>query len=229
MINVLRAVAKPTDKPARSPERVALAAAIERHTAAVREFDATERALREAKARIYQDDNQAEIVEKAKAAVEDAKANAATHMTETLLGKAGAAPVSVREARRALQEAEDELEALLAVKTTLETRLAACESELNWAKRHLRDRVRDVVCSEPGIRNLLIKFEAAKKDLEQRHLDLRWFSRQFMIPDEFKNWDLEGIRHEPQPDALSELTAPWAAAIEQLAIDADAPLPTGLP
>ncbi|SHM07024.1 hypothetical protein SAMN05444159_7591 [Bradyrhizobium lablabi] len=219
------ATSKSAPPPPRSPERVALAAAIERHTAAVREHDATTRALDEAKARIYHDGNQAEAVEKAKAAVENAKANAAKHMTESLLGKAGEAPVSIQEARRALQDAEDELEALKAVEATLQTRLTACTSELDWAKRHLRDRVRDVVSSEPGIRNLLTKFEAAKKDLEQRHLDLRWFSRQFMIPDEFKNWDLEGIRHEPQPNALSELTAPWAAALEQLAVDADTPLP----
>jgi predicted RNase H-like nuclease (RuvC/YqgF family) len=223
MANLLR---MPKPAPPRTPEREALAAAIARHNNAVREFDATERALRETKARIYHDDNAAEAVEKAKAAVESAKVNAAKHMTESLLGKAGEAPVSIQEARRALQNAEDELEALQAVKATLQARFTACESELDWAKRHLRDRVRDVVCSEPGIRNLLTKFEAAKKDLEQRHLDLRWFSRQFMIPDEYKNWDLEGIRHEPQPDALSDLTAPWAAAIERLAIDADAPLPT---
>jgi predicted nucleic acid-binding Zn-ribbon protein len=225
MNKLLRLATGKSEPPPRSPEREVLAAAIEKHSAAVRELDVTKQALRTAKDRIYQDGNQAEVVERAKAAVEDAKTNAAAHMTKTLLGNAGAAPVSVKEARRALQAAEDDLEALQAVEATLAKRVADCERDLAIAKRKLDEAIRDVVFSGPGIRKLLIEFDNLKRDLEIRGRALSWFSRRFLIPDEFKNWQSTKM-YDPAHREVPEGTEPWKDALEQLAIDADTPLPT---
>jgi hypothetical protein len=82
-----------------SEERQALAAAIERRNLVQRELDATSRAL-------------SEIQEKrrdVRRAV-DAKANAVTFLTATINGTAGEAPMSGKDARAALQEAEDVFE-----------------------------------------------------------------------------------------------------------------------
>jgi chromosome segregation ATPase len=206
--------------PPRSPEREALAAAIERHNNAVRNLDVTKRALDEARGRSL-----AEAVTKARADVETAKVNAAAHMTETLLGKAADAPVSIKEARRALQEVEDELEALHAIQATLEKRLQDCREEKDWAKQLLDRALRDVIKAEPPVRQLLTKFKAVQADLEQRRFDLFWLWRNDMIPDEFKDWNMEERTVEPGPDDLSVGTAPWKAALDELASNSDAPLP----
>ena len=200
--------------PSRSPEREALAAAIERQGNAVRNADATRRALSETRSRLS---TAADAVTTAKAAIEIAKANTVADLTAMALGEAGKAPVTIKAARAELQAAEDDLEAQRAVQATLETRVAGCENELERSARQLTERIRDVVRSEPEIRNLMTKFVAVKKDLDQRRRDLQWLDNQFMIPDEFKNWDLEEFSHRPEPNDLTAGTAPWAASIAELA------------
>jgi hypothetical protein len=90
-----------------SEERQALAAAIERRNLVQRELDATSRALSEIQEK-RRDVRRA--VDAAKQAVEDAKANAVTFLTATINGTAGEAPMSGKDARAALQEAEDVFE-----------------------------------------------------------------------------------------------------------------------
>jgi hypothetical protein len=59
--------------------------------------------------------------------------------------------------------------------------------------------------------------------VERRRLDLRWFSI-FMIPDEFKNWNV--IDFASEPHKLSDVTAPWKAALDELVVNPEALLPT---
>jgi hypothetical protein len=224
MTKLLRLATGKSEPPPRSPERVALAAAIEKHSSAVRELDAANKAYRQVQEQIYHGDDTAEVlVEKARAAVETAKENAVNHLTNTMLGEVGDVPLSVETARAALREAEDKLRALLETKPILVSRLENCERKTAIAKRALDEAIRDVVRSEPGIKNLLAKYEAAKVEFERLRLDLFWFWRKDLMPEKPREW---GCIEPLQIDPGSAGPAPWRDAIELLAIDADALLPT---
>jgi hypothetical protein len=224
MNKLLRLATGKAEPPTRSPERSALAAAIEKHTTAVRELDATNHAYRQVKAQIYHDDDSAEVlVEKARAAVETAKENAVTRLTNIALGTGDDASLSVDAARAALREAEDKLQALLEAKPILASRLELCERNAARTKRALDEAVRDVVRSESAsIRNLLAKYEAAKLEFERLRLDLYWFWRNDMMPDRPREW---GCIEPLRIDAGSAGPAPWRDILQQLTIDADAPIP----
>lgn len=229
MVNILRAVnGRPENKPPQSPERIALAEAIKKHAHAVRSFDATEKAIEDARARTYlhRGENSAEArVERAKAAVETAKANAVSYLTEQMLGTAGGPPMSVKDARAALVDAQEDLEALHSALAALEANLPKWENEIKWSRSRVTEAIREVVCSEPGIRKLLTKFEAAKEEMRQRRQEILWFAERLMIPDEFKYWDSMNFWNEAT-SALSERAAPWKEAIDQLSVNSEAPLPS---
>jgi hypothetical protein len=224
MNKLLRLASGKAEPPPRSPERVVLAAAIEKHSSAVRELDATNQAYRQVRAQIYHDDDAAEVlVEKARAAVETAKENAVTRLTNTIPGAGDDASLSVEAARTALREAEDKLQALLEAKPILASRLEVCERNAARAKREVDEAIRHVVRSESAsVRNLLVKYESVKVEFERLRLDLFWFWRQNMMPDKPREW---GCIEPLQIDAGSAGPAPWRDALEQLAINADAPLP----
>jgi uncharacterized protein YPO0396 len=220
MANPLRILGRAA--PPRSPERVALAAAIDRHNSAVTNLAATTKAIADAgSGRIAAE----QLVVAAKETVEAAKRNAVTHLTARMLGEVNDAPTSVRDARDALRSAEDEYAASREVETALQSRLKDCEENIYWAKRKLTDAICDVVKSEPGIRALLTRFSKLRHELAQLHLDLTWFAGQFMIPDEFKHWESIETMIVPDPNDLSERTMPWAAALSELASNSEAPLP----
>jgi chromosome segregation ATPase len=220
-MKLLRLATGKSEPPPRSPERIALAAAIDRHAAALADFAATEKALSETRARIYHADGAREAIEKARAAIEEAKTNAADHLTSLALGTAGDAPISVEDARAALRAAEDKLVALEATETALAARLKSCESALYFKRDHLNKGLQDVVKSETGVRKLLSEFAALKREINERSDVLRWLHSKSLIPDEFKGWGNEKIYND-----LRDGTAPWKDAFDRLSIDADAPLPT---
>jgi hypothetical protein len=208
--------------PPKTPEREALAVAIERHNTAVRSFDATEKALDEL--RIHRAGGAVDRLQDARAAVETAKANAVTHLTAVALGEAGEPPMSVKDARLNLQVAEDELEAQQKTFEALQAARTNWDSQIRWSKSRLDDAIKDVVKSEPGIRNLLTKFEAAKAEMRKLRQELIWFDQRGMIPSDLKFWDATNFWAEAGP-MLSERTAPWAGAIKELASNSEAPLP----
>lgn len=208
--------------PPRSPEREALAAAIERHAHAVRNLDATTRAIDDAST-VTTAANQLAAV--AAEAVETAKQNAVTHVTARMMGEVNEAPISVRDARELLQSADDDATTARDVEAGLRSSLKAREEEVYWAKRKLTDAIRAVVVSEPGIRSLIRKFKELQDDLEARRGDLRWLDSQFLIPDDLRFWEAAEMHVEPLRGSLPEGAAPWAAALEELASNSEAPLP----
>src|SRR5450631_4291163 len=74
------------EAPPRTPERIALAEAIERHADAVRMLDAN-KCAQEATTQTRRQAQDA--VERSVAMIEEAKTNAATHLTEVAMGTAG--------------------------------------------------------------------------------------------------------------------------------------------
>jgi hypothetical protein len=114
-----RAPETPTPLP--SAERAALAAAIAKAAGA----DARKAALAKAITTADEGVRAARLaVAAADQGIEVAKVNAARHLTDTALGTAGVAPLSIREARAAAIEAADHLEACVAARDALNSERA---------------------------------------------------------------------------------------------------------
>jgi hypothetical protein len=216
----LRAVKEPPPPPLESGERLALAAAIEHRNAVQRELDATLRALDELQESRFAGGAR-KAVEAAREAVETAKANAAAFVTATILGTAGEPPMTVKEARAALEEAEDNLETQRTVEAGLKAKKEAEEQALYFAKSRVKDKIQSVVGADPSLRKLLVEFEEMRRAVAQRERLLGSLS--LMIPHEFRFW--QGTR-QYRDNELQDETPPWRAALAELEHDSDAALPT---
>ncbi len=203
------------DASPRSPERAALAAAIDRHNAATRYLAANETAQQ----RTFQTIRDARrAVEAATAAIDEAKANAARHLTDTAMGTAGNAPLTVKDARAKVQDAEDALEAAICAQSALVEQQKAAESDLQYARMALDYRVRDVVKAEANAGALVSDYVALHRDLVNRRRVLEFLNLRDTIPKGL-SWQGEGN----WPDLPG--AAPWRNAVTALESDPDAPLP----
>jgi chromosome segregation ATPase len=204
--------------PARSAVREALAAAIERHERAKRELAATEEALDTCRGTARDAES---ALERAAAAIEEAKANAARHLTDTALGRAGEAPVSIRQARANYQNAQDDYDSAIAAKGALAAKLKEAESELYWAQTKLNEGVAAAVKTDPAIRKLVVDGMAAHQELANHFAASAWLSSKGLIPDDLKDW-------HKRPPAINPDTSALEAFVNALAGDADASLPEGI-
>jgi len=222
------------EAPPRTPERIALAEAIERHTAAVRILDANKAAqeLTTQTRRQAQD-----AVERSVAMIEEAKTNAATHLTAQAMGTAGEAPLSVKAARDNAVAAQDALEAALSAGAALVEQAKVAERELQYAAADLDKAVREVVRAETGaaVSELLKQAEALQSGLVNRRVVLRHllhneiideaaapavksFLKNRDMPGTFGNVEYQDWNHHPATDA-------WKRSREALRQNADAELP----
>jgi hypothetical protein len=210
----------PATSPLQSEERRALAAEIERRNNIQRELDATNKALAELhEVRCAGSAHRA--VEAASEAVEAAKANAAAYMAAKIGGTAGEPPTSVKDARAALQEAEDNLETQKAIEASLKAKLEAEQEALHFAKVRVNRKVQAVVGADPSLRRLLVEYEDLRRVLAQR---AQLFGFLFsMIPREFQGWQSIPCY---RPGDLQDETPPWRAALAELEHNSDAPLPS---
>jgi DNA repair exonuclease SbcCD ATPase subunit len=199
----------------RSPERDALAAAIERHSAAARLISAIEAAQPAAKEAVYAAQDAAEA---ASATIAEAQANAALHLASVALGTAGAAPLSVKDARAAAQDAQDAYDAARAARAALEEQHRAATGELQTARYQIESRIRDVIKSEANIEKLLADFVATHRELVSRRRALEWLDFRNAVPKGIA-WRSEGS----WPDLPGATT--WKSAATALEADPDAPLP----
>jgi hypothetical protein len=208
----LKAVATPPPAPPRTPERDALARAIERHATAQRARDAIGTA-EHAAFRMVGDAGRA--VEAATAAVEVAKRNAAEYATTALLEQSPAPAVTqtTRAARVALAEAEDGLAAALAAQAALPAKREAASTELFSARRALDACLRDVVRSSPAVARVIAEYNAARASFVASAAALDFLDSLDVLP---PGWSVDA----PPPD-----DAPWRLALAALESDADAPLP----
>jgi hypothetical protein len=212
-VQALRPV--PAEPPPRSPERITLAAAIERHAGLVRHLTAN-MAAQEA---LHEVINAArDRVEAAGAAVEQAKVDAAQHLTASAMGTAGAAPVSVKAARTAAQDAQDDLDAALAARAALEKQRGPAENAVSLAEYTLNIAVRNVIRGDSTVVALVARFTALHRQFASLCAPLQYLDSANMLPEDLKAWRRE-------PTMPGDSAAPWKAAVAALASDADAPLP----
>jgi hypothetical protein len=201
-------------------ERQALATAIATRNHIQRELDATTKALAELQAKRF-GGAAAKAVEAAKAAVETAKASAAAFASAAVLGTAGEPPLSVKDARAALQEAEDNLETQLAVEASLKAKKQNEQTALGFAKSTVKAKMEAVVRADPSLRRLFVEYEEMRRMVAQR---AQLFSFLFsMIPREFQNWQTIPLYRSGD---LEDETPPWRAALAELENNADAALPS---
>jgi hypothetical protein len=200
---------------ARSAERTTLAAAIQRHTEAVRQLGAVKAAQEQASDAVY---SARDNIEAATARVEQAKSDAGKFLTKRMLGETNDAPMSVQEARAALTATTDTLEATVAASEALQVQGRAAEQSLGVAELRRDDALRAVVRSDAAVAKLLADFERARREMVNLRLILESLSG--LLPENIKSfWRFEPTASEPPG------VAAWRAAIEALARDADAALP----
>ena len=205
----------------RTLERDALAAAIERHRKIGQTVAAVRTARQTANDRLYGTGSARAAVDDAMAAVEKAKAAATQFLVDQAIGNAGAAPLSVKDAKRALAEAEDELDVVKTTENALGVRLRESEQELAQAKHGINEAVRDVVKASPAVAAIFSEYETLKRR-GAALLAMRNFIEQKLqaAPDDDSAEDAED-----EPANVAAQIANWEAALAALRINADAPLP----
>jgi 3-dehydroquinate synthetase len=220
--------------PGRTPEREQLAEAIERHVEAQRQLAANESAQAATQEAIYAARH---AVEQTAAAIEEAKKNAATHLTAVAMGTAGAAPLSLKQTRLAAQDAEDALEAAKSANAALEEQHKAAERELQYASLDLDKCVRDVIRLETGaaVSELLKQAETAQADLINRRVVLRHLLHADQVAEADKQAVASFLRNNALPGTFGDVEytdwgrhpacEPWRHSALALRKDADAALP----
>ena len=199
----------------RSQQRDALAEAIELHDEAKRQLAANESAREQTTETIHA---ARRAFERATAAVDEAKVNAARHLTDTVIGTARAAPLSVKDAQVAAQDAEDALEAAVTAQAALVEHHKAATRELQYARMSLDMRVTDVMKAEVPVEKLVADYVVLQRELVSQRRALQWLDLQGVVP---RGTAWQGEHDWPDlPGA-----APWKLAAAALGTDADAPLP----
>ena len=208
----------PPQPPPRSQERQALAEAIATRDHFAREVEADAKAidvLREQR----RGDGLEKAVALARADVETAKANAAKYLTDAAIGEAGDPPRSVKDARAAVQQAEDDLEASNAAWTGLLAKQEFDKDKLTWWTGRVRERVSRVASVDPQLRKLVADFRELQRRVAEKRLFLSLLSSH--MPRDL-NWSDVPLF---KPGELHDDTGPWRAALADLENNPDAQLP----
>jgi chromosome segregation ATPase len=201
-------------EPERSLERVALASAIAVHAAAITRLVAVQRARdsTDADCRSLQ-----RAVEQAEQNIELAKTNAAQYLTAKALGKAGPAPQTVQEARAAIVQANDDLEAARSARDALDVELETAGREVGQAKSSIEVAIREVIQGERPLHDLLERHDRLARELQDIRGALSTLNI-WMTPEQ-RLWS--AIRDYPD----LELETHWRFALKQLESDAGVELP----
>jgi chromosome segregation ATPase len=157
-----------------------------------------------------------EQVEDAKKALELALADAGSELT----GEARTSPLTIKEARAALVEAEDKLLVTKAAKASLSTREKTLEEALAQAKSRVRERIRDIVKDHPGTNELLTTFFNVERQLASLRRTLEFLN--LYLPDSGQGWhhirdhiDIKGAHLDEWRKALDELASNPATVLPE--------------
>lgn len=202
--------------PPRTPERESLAEAIARHGAATKQLVRIAAAHERASETVF-DSN--DSVDRATAALDEAKVGEGSYLTAVALGEADAAASPVKTAAANVEQANEQLATARRTRDALEAEIKTAENNLMWAKNKINDVVGAAVKTDPATAQLVAEFNAA---------ELQYFSlkqqmgivRTDRMPDEAKFWYCE--HNWPESPGVAK----WRAALAALASDADALLPT---
>jgi predicted nucleic acid-binding Zn-ribbon protein len=215
----LRAVGAAAATPPRTPERATLAAAIARHDAARRRLAAVDEAIRNAGTAVFA---AREHAEKAEAAITAAKEANADYLTRQALGEAGSPPQSIKAARAIAVEANDALDVARQTEAALAAQREPAKDELHWAEQNLTAEHRGAVKADDAVARLLRDYADARRRFEELVAVVGLLAKRGMLPPGAERpWNLYVNFDAPLP-----ADSPWHAALDALARDADAPLPT---
>ena len=116
------------------------------------------------------------VIEAAEKGIENAKTNAADHLTNQLLGKVGAAPVTIKQARQAFLDAEDELSTVQAARRRCSQKLSVVETRPSFAESKIKECALVVIAAEARIRlkSLLVGEKAYREFVDAENV-LHWF------------------------------------------------------
>lgn len=159
-----------------------------------------------------------ERVEEAKKTLEAAKVAAVQFAIDQARGCAGDPPLSVKEARQALQDLEDQLAVSETMRDALKARADELSKEVGWAKISLESAVLGVCRASPEVLAIYEQLMTLQRTLAgQRKLCQAIVG----LP---SNWQ---VLHNPDDaDDVSAEIAAWRSAIDNLSRDATTPLPT---
>jgi chromosome segregation ATPase len=207
--------------PPRTPEREQLAEAIAKRNDANRELGDIEAALLTVRNTV--DVATIAVAEKTKA-LETAKGANADYLARAALGRSGnVLPPSVQDARLALQDAQDQLDAARSTVALFENNRQVTVDEVSYAERDVDRAVEAVVKASTEIRALVGRLKAAYAELVDVRNALR--AMQSRLPDDLKILGSVDIPSIHQDDL--KLAATWRTAVAALVKDADAELPSG--
>lgn len=206
---------KETANIVQAPERAALAAAISRLDLARKQAVAANAAVEGL------DQHRRE----AEAAVESAEAAYRLAQHDAVESSISGRPfLTLRDARQALEDAQDRLTALVASEARLEKQATESVGEVSWAQDAVRDRIVDVVRDSPNVSKLLADYESTKAAMAHMRVALRVLygnggGRHGCLQESARFWESE------KPINLTAAERPWREAIARLETDADAALP----
>jgi hypothetical protein len=151
-----------------------LAAAIEARNERRRNIEAATRALEQATAGVSEAKRKLEAAE---TAVEGAKIAEARHLTDVAAGRGGTPPQTIRQAKDALEDAQDDLAAREAAQTALTTELANLERHSELPELRVREAAVAVPGLSPAIPPPLDDLRKLQHQLYDRGAELRYLVR----------------------------------------------------
>ena len=220
------------DTPPRSPERVELASAIERHAAALDVVRRVGEAREQAAEVVY---HAADALKAAEAALAEAQADEGARLAAAALGEA--ADISAADAEAAVTRAANDLNIARRTRGALDERGQREAAEVDRAEKALGKCVAAVAKSEAPAARLLAEARLLQNDLVARRIVLRHlFNSDFVAEQEAAELRDFLLFQNQLPAAIGQVeygnyndhvaADPWRQALQELRENADAALPT---
>ena len=204
---------KPALRLARTPEREALALAIQRYAEANKMVCACAAAKQKA---LEQRIAASNVVDNAAAALREAKGTDARRLVAEMLGETSDAALTESEAAAALQEAEQHLELLRAMSEELETEATAAVNRAGLLNMMVNDNARAVLQAEVEPAIVVTKFHNLRRATMEAEQVLDFLQARGAVS---TGW------RKDMPSAVSPALSEWREAFAALQTDPDAPLP----
>jgi hypothetical protein len=204
-------------KQERSEERQALAQAVAQFAQRDKNVRAIEAAVITARSAISKARQAASV---ASELIEEAKAAQAQAMIDSALGVPSIAARTVKDARSALQAAEDDVAASISAESVLADRLKEAKAQLDFADVRLKRCVLAAVRAEPAVYACVMRFVESQTLTNSLAQIVEFFG----APGPH-SYLIEGTNRLPDR-SQTDASAPWRRWIEALRTDPDAPPPS---
>lgn len=155
-------------------------------------------------------------VEAATEAVRRAKQLTAQHLAERALGHAATPPITQKQARQKLLEAEEHLDELMIATDALAQRLATASESTVYSRMNLDRAKQDVLAASPAVADFVARYQKAHAGVVSMRRVLSWLFDRGVLAADWSN--------ESEFQDLGLLSS-WEAAWVALESDANAKLP----